>query len=47
MIIKFATYNFHNAIFRMKKILKGKALSITENLRENNNSEEVYGFKNV
>ena len=35
MIMKFATYNFHNAIFRMKKILKGKAVSITENLREN------------
>ena len=32
IIIKFTMYNVHNVIFRKKKILKGKAVSITENL---------------
>ena len=32
IIVKFARYNVRNAIFRKKKILKGKAVSITENL---------------
>ena len=32
IIIKFTRYNVRNVIFRKKKILKGKAVSITENL---------------
>ena len=31
-IIKFVRYNVRNEIFRKKKILKGKVVSITENL---------------
>ena len=39
-------------IFRKKKILKGKAVSITENLTKNiiiemKVTRETYGFKNV
>ena len=52
IIIKFARYNLRNAIFLKKKILKGKAVSITENLTKKRIIEmkiarETYGFKNV
>ena len=51
-IIKFTRYNVCNVIFRKKKILKGKAVSITENLTKKRITEmkvarETYGFKNV
>ena len=32
IIMKFTIYNVRNVIFRKKKILKGKAISITKNL---------------
>ena len=52
IIIKFTRYNVCNVIFRKKKILKGKAVSITENLTKKRITEmkvarETYGFKNV
>ena len=52
IIIKFTGYNVRNVIFRKKKILKGKAVSITENLTKKRITEmkvarETYGFKNV
>ena len=52
IIIKFARCNARNVIFRKKKILKGKAVSITENLTKKRITEmkvarETYGFKNV
>ena len=52
IIIKFARYNVRNIIFRKKKILKGKAVSITENLTKKRITEmkvarETYGFKKV
>ena len=52
IIIKFTRYNVRNVIFRKKKILKGKAVSITENLTKKRITEmkvarETYGFKNV
>ena len=51
-LIKFAKYNIANAIFRNKKILKGKTISITENLTKKRIIEmkitrETYSFKNV
>ena len=50
--MKFARCNLFNLIFRKKKILKGKAVSITENLTKTRITEmkvarETYGFKNV
>ena len=52
IIIKFTIYNVRNVIFRKKKILKGKAVTITENLTKNiiiemKVARETYGFKNV
>ena len=52
IIITFTRYNVRNVIFRKKKILKGKAVSITENLTKKRITEmkvarETYGFKNV
>ena len=52
IIVKFAWYNVRNAIFRNKKILKGKAVSITEKLTKKRITEmkiapETCGFKNV
>ena len=52
IIIKFVRYNVRNAIFRKKKILKAKAISITNNLTKKRITEmkiarETYGFKNV
>ena len=49
IIIKFARDNVRNVIFRKKKILKGKAISITENLTKKRITEmkaarETYGF---
>ena len=51
IIIKFARFNFHNAIFR-KKILKGKVVRITENLTKKRIIEmkiarETKRFKNI
>ena len=50
--IKFAGYNVRNAIFRRKMILKGRAVSITENLTKKRITEmktapETYGLKIV
>ena len=47
--IKFARYDVCNVIFRKKKILKGKAISITENLTKKRITEmraarETYDF---
>ena len=41
-----------NVIFRKKKVLKGKAVSITENLTKNiiieiKEARETYSFKNI
>ena len=52
IIIKFTGYNVRNVIFRKKKILKGKAISITENLTKKRITEmkiarETYNFKKV
>ena len=52
IIVKFARYNVCNAIFKKKKILKGKAVSTTENLTkkgiiEMKISREIYSFENV
>ena len=53
IIIKFTRYNVRNVIFRKKKITKGKAVSITENLTKMRITEmkvareTVYDFKNV
>ena len=52
IIIKFARYNVHNVIFRKEKILRGKAVSITENLTKKRITQmkvarKTYGFKNV
>ena len=49
---KYAKYNVRNAIVRKKKIVKGQAVSITENLTKKRITEmkivrETYGFKNV
>ena len=51
IIIKFIRCNVCNVIFREKKILKSKAVSITENLTKKIITEmevarETYGFKN-
>ena len=48
--IKFARYNVWNAIFREKKVLKGKTVRITENFNKKRMIElkiaqETYGFK--
>ena len=52
IIIKFAKYNVCNVIFRKKKILKVKTVSITENLTkhritEMKGAQESFGFKNI
>ena len=52
IVIKFARYNVRNAIFRKKKILKAKAVSITENLTKKRITEmeitlETYSCRNV
>ena len=50
IIMMFARYNVRTAIFRKKKILKGKAVGVTENLTKKKITEmkiarEIYGFK--
>ena len=52
IIVKFARYNIREKVFKSKKKLKGKNISITENLtgyRMNvlNEAREKFGFKNV
>ena len=52
VIVKFGRYNIREKVFKSKKRLKGKNISITENLtgyRMNvlNEAKEKFGFKNV
>ena len=52
IIVKFARYNLRHNIFKNKKLLKGKGVSITENLTKYrmtklNEAREAYGFKNL
>ena len=52
IIVKFTRYNVRNRIFKTKKKLKGKTVSITEGLTkrrvvELKKAREMYGFKNV
>ena len=52
IIIKFTRYNVRNVIFRKKKILKDKAISITENLTKKRITKmeiarETHDFKKV
>ena len=52
IIVKFTRYNVRNRIFKTKKKLKGKTVSITESLTkrrvvELKKAREMHGFKNV
>ena len=52
IIVKFTRYNVRNKIFKSKKKLKGKTVSITEGLTkrrvvELKKAREMHGFKNV
>ena len=52
IIVKFTRYNVRNKIFKSKKKLKGKTVSITESLTkrrvvELKKAREMHGFKNV
>ena len=52
IIVKLTSYNVPNRIFKTKKKLKGKTVSITEvlakrRLVELKKAREMYGFKNV
>ena len=52
IIVKFTRYNVRNRIFKTKKKLKGKTVSITESLTkrrvvELKKAREMYGFKNI
>ena len=52
IIVKFTRYNVCNRIFKTKKKLKGKTLSISLSLTKRRVVElkklrEIYGFKNV
>ena len=52
IIVKFTIYNVRNRLFKTKKKLKGKAVSITESLTkrrvvELKKAREMYGFNNV
>ena len=52
VIVKFARYHTRNKIFRKKKLLKGKQVSITENLTKRRMAElkearEKHGFHDV
>ena len=52
IIVKFTRYSVRNRIFKTKKKLKGKTVSITEGLTkrrvvELKKAREMYGFKNV
>ena len=52
IIVKFTRYNVRNRIFKTKKKLKGKTVSITESLTKRRVTElrkarEMHGFNNV
>ena len=52
VIVKFVRYNLRHNIFKNKKLLKGKGVSITESLTKDhmaklNEARETYGFRNV
>ena len=52
VIVKFARYNTRQKVFKSKRKLKGKNISITENLTGYrigvlNKAREKFGFKNV
>ena len=52
IIVKFSTYNNRHKIFKNKKLLKGKGISITESLTQKRvemlkKAREEYGFKSV
>ena len=52
IIIKFSRYHTRNRVFRKKKNLKGKSVSITENLTKVrmqalNDARKTHGFENV
>ena len=52
IIVKFSTYNTRHKIFRNKKVLKGKGVSITESLTQKRvellkKAREEHGFKSV
>ena len=52
IIVKFVRYNLRHNIFKNKKLLKGKGVSITESLTKDciaklNEARETYGFRNV
>ena len=52
IIVKYARYNARNIIYRNKKVLKGKGISVTESLTAKwikmlKKTRELYGFINV
>ena len=52
IIVKFVKYNLRHIIFKKKKLLKGKGVSITESFTKDrmaklNEAREIYGFKNL
>ena len=52
IIVKFASHNDKHKVFRNKKRLKGKKISITESLTKTrmaklNEARDVFGFTNV
>ena len=52
LMVKFVRYNLRHNIFKNKKLLKGKGVSITESLTKDrmaklNEARETYGFRNV
>ena len=52
IIVKFSTYITRHKIFRNKKVLKGKGVSITESLTQKRvellkKAREEHGFKSV
>ena len=52
IIVKFVWYNLRHNIFKNKKLLKGKGVSITESLTKDritelNEARETYDFRNV
>ena len=52
IIVKFVRFNLRHNIFKNKKLLKGKGISITESLTKDrmaklNEARETYSFRNV
>ena len=52
IIVKFVRYNLRHNIFKNRKLLKGKGVSITESLTKDcmaklNDARETYDFRNV